>query len=123
MPREHNEKTMAKYEATIQSIEDEIKEAKSNFEEDLLKIENRIKANQYDDGGDEEDENESEGDDEELNKPRSVIVRHQPHKRIRNESEENGGSIEREQPEPKKVKEERERRNSGSSNSQTSDEK
>ena len=37
MPREHNDKTMAKYEATVQSIEEEIKEAKRTFEAELLK--------------------------------------------------------------------------------------
>ena len=126
MPREHNDKTMAKYEATVQSIEEEIKAAKLTFEEELLKIETKINQNSYEDDGEEEDE---EDDEEEISKrTRSVIVK-QPHKRVRNESENGLSHHDKDaqhQPEPKKVKEEkveRERRNSGSSNSPTSDEK
>ena len=43
--QEHNDKTMAKFEASIASIEEEIKIAKSSFEEDLLKIESKMSQN------------------------------------------------------------------------------
>ena len=43
--QEHNDKTMAKFEATIASIEEEIKVAKASFEEDLLKIESKMSQN------------------------------------------------------------------------------
>ena len=43
LPKEHNDKTMTALEETMDAVENEIKEAKAKFEEDLLKIE--AKAN------------------------------------------------------------------------------
>ena len=43
--QEHNDKTLAKYDASIKSIEEEIKTAKASFEDDLLKIESKMSQN------------------------------------------------------------------------------
>ena len=89
LPKEHNDKTMAKYEASIVVIEEEIKLAKANFEEDLLKIESKMNQNpeslmHADDLH--EDEYDDFDNDETENKPRSVITVAQPHKRHREDS-------------------------------------
>merc|ERR1712008_665550 len=45
LPKEHNDKTIAKHEASLAAIGEEIKTAKANFEEDLLKIESKMSQN------------------------------------------------------------------------------
>ena len=42
MPKEHNEKTLKQFEASVKTIEEEIKVAKINFEDELLKIESKL---------------------------------------------------------------------------------
>ena len=73
MPKEHNDKTMSKYEATISLIEEEIKTAKSLFEDELLKIENKLNADYFDENLDFDEEELDENEIE--NKPKSVIVK------------------------------------------------
>ena len=90
LPKEHNDKTMAKYEASIAIIEEEIKLAKANFEEDLLKIESKLNQNpeslMHADDLHEDDFDDDFDNDETENKPRSVITVAQPHKRPREDS-------------------------------------
>lgn len=141
MPKEHNEVTKSKFEATVASIEDEIRTAKAAFEEDLIKIETRL--NNPDAGGDDffdDDEDEDEYEDENEAKPRSVIVKQPALKRQRDNSGEaakarkDHGSIKvtikntLEPSAPKRIKEEpreapsRKRKKSSSSTSDESSE-
>ena len=70
---------MAKYEASLAAIEEEIKTAKTNFEEDLLKIESKVSQNpdslMRDDSHHEDDYDDN---DETENKPRSSVVKVAP---------------------------------------------
>ncbi len=137
MPREHNDKTMAKYEASVAAIEEEIGLAKAAFEQDLLKIESKMTLNATgDDGFVDEDEIHDDQDISETEantKPKSVIVA-QPHKRVREKSKD----LEPEKikvtvknspaaPEAKRIKTEKSdksrksRKNSSSSNDSSSD--
>merc|ERR1711971_747834 len=88
LPKEHNDKTMAKFEATITSIEEEIKVAKASLEEDLLKIERKMSQNPESLMRDEDliHEDDFDDNDETENKPRSVITVAQPLKRPRQDS-------------------------------------
>lgn len=86
MPKEHNELTKTKFEASVASIEEEIRIAKSAFEEDLIKIETRINNT----GGDEfEDDDEEDDEFEAETKPKSVIVKQPALKRTRENIEGN----------------------------------
>ena len=73
MPKEHNDKTMAKYEKSLALIEEELKTAKTLFEEDLLKIENKLNVNNPQFGEDEVEDYEEDFEAE--NKFKSVIVK------------------------------------------------
>merc|ERR1712109_13532 len=88
LPKEHNDKTRAKFEASIASIEEEIKIAKSSFEEDLLKIESKMSQNPESLMRDEDllHEDDFDDNDETENKPRSVITVAKPPKRERQDS-------------------------------------
>lgn len=96
MPKEHNDSTLVKFNASLVTIEEEIRLAKAAFEEDLLKIETKLKNNDYG----EEDIDDEEDDDEDAFKPKSVIVK-QPHKRIR---DENGKTKHEPKPEMETIK-------------------
>jgi len=100
LPKEHNDKTMAKYEASIAAIEEEIKVAKASFEEDLVKIESKVSQNPESLMRDEDviQEDDYDDNDETENKPRSVITVAQPLKRPRQDSHRK----EQEKPEPDK---------------------
>merc|ERR1719270_1928732 len=100
LPKEHNDKTMAKFEASIASIEEEIKIAKSSFEEDLLKIESKMSQNPESLMRDEDllHEDDFDDNDETENKPRSVITVAKPPKRERQDSHRK----EQDKPEPDK---------------------
>ena len=72
---------MAKHEASLAAIEEEIKTAKVSFEEDLLKIESKMSQNPDSVMRDEDLIHEDDEENEETeNKPRSVLkifsVRH-----------------------------------------------
>merc|ERR1712008_414016 len=98
LPKEHNDKTMAKHEASLAAIEEEIKTAKANFEEDLLKIESKMSQNPDSLMRDEDLIHEDDEENEETeNKPRSVITVAQPTKRPRQDSHR---KIEQEKTEP-----------------------
>ena len=72
--QEHNDKTTAKHEASLAAIEEEIKTAKANFEEDLLKIESKMSQNPDSLMRDEDLIHEDDEENEETeNKPRSVL--------------------------------------------------
>jgi len=89
LPKEHNDKTLAKYDASIKSIEEEIKTAKASFEEDLLKIESKMSQNPERLMRDEDlihEEDDIDDNDETENKPRSVITVAKAPKRPREES-------------------------------------
>merc|ERR1711971_1269187 len=79
LPKEHNDKTTAKHEASLAAIEEEIKTAKASFEEDLLKIESKMSQNPDSLMRDEDLIHEDDEENEETeNKPRSVITVAQP---------------------------------------------
>ena len=64
---------MAKHEASLAAIEEEIKTAKASFEEDLLKIESKMSQNPDSLMRDEDLIHEDDEENEETeNKPRSV---------------------------------------------------
>ena len=65
---------MAKHEASLAAIEEEIKTAKASFEEDLLKIESKMSQNPDSLMRDEDLIHEDDEENEETeNKPRSVL--------------------------------------------------
>ena len=65
---------MAKHEASLAAIEEEIKTAKVSFEEDLLKIESKMSQNPDSLMRDEDLIHEDDEENEETeNKPRSVL--------------------------------------------------
>ena len=81
MPKEHNDMTLTKFESSMAAIEEEIKNAKAIFEDELLKIEAR--ASLPENRGSDDDLLEEDDDEErQESKPKSVVVK-QPHKRPR----------------------------------------
>ncbi|TRY77930.1 hypothetical protein TCAL_07725 [Tigriopus californicus] len=72
-PREHNELTLTKLEETMDVIENEIKDMRVKFEEDLLKIDEKVKDLTKDPELEDFYEDEPDEDEDPL-KPKSQIV-------------------------------------------------